>query len=118
MRSDAAGPPDDPRPDDPRLDEPQGAFVERRTYRRRRLMDAARLLPILGALMLAVPLLWPNPDPYPAPGSHGGMPLSSAIAYIFMVWGGLICASFLFGLAVQRWAGHWTKGASGEEGRK
>ncbi|GAA6197438.1 hypothetical protein [Pseudophaeobacter sp.] len=85
-------------------------FVERRTYRRRRLMDIARLLPILGALLFTVPLMWPNPDPYPAPGNHGGMATSAAITYIFAVWGGLIAASFVFGLAVRLWAGHWTEG--------
>ncbi|CUH86174.1 hypothetical protein PH5382_00081 [Phaeobacter sp. CECT 5382] len=95
--------------------EPNAPFVERRTYRRRRLMDIARLLPILGALLFTVPLMWPNPDPYPAPDTHGGMATSAAITYIFVVWAGLIAASFVFGVAVQLWAGHWTEGGSAED---
>lgn len=91
-------------------------FVERRTYRRRRLMDTARLLPILGAVLFAVPLMWPDPDPYPAPGSHGGMRMSSAITYIFLVWAGLIIVSIAFGAAVRRWAEHWTAGGGYDEG--
>lgn len=93
-------------------DELGSPFVDRRTYRRRRLMDLARLLPIFGALAFAVPLLWPDPDPYPAPGSHGGLALSTAITYLFVVWALLILMVFGFGIAVQRWAGHWTAGGA------
>lgn len=105
MRGDGAGP----------QDEPNSPFVERRTYRRRRLMDIARLLPLMGALLFAVPLMWPNPDPYPAPDTHGGMATSAAITYIFVVWGGLIAASLAFGVAVRLWAGHWTEGGPQDE---
>ncbi|PCJ04733.1 MAG: hypothetical protein COB16_17840 [Rhodobacteraceae bacterium] len=85
-------------------------FVERKTYRRRRLMDIARLLPLLGALLFLVPLMWPNPDPYPAPDSSGGIPMSEAITYMFVVWILLILASLAFGSAVGRWAENWTEG--------
>ncbi|MGR3759021.1 hypothetical protein ACUXV3_02640 [Roseobacteraceae bacterium NS-SX3] len=97
---------------------PSAPFAGRNTYRRRRLTDIAKLLPVLGAALLAVPLMWPDPDPYPAPGSAAGMPMSAAITYILVVWAGLILANFAFGIAVQRWAGHWTRGdarAGGEE---
>lgn len=87
-------------------------FVERKTYRRRRLLDIARLLPLLGALLFLVPLMWPNPDPYPAPDTSGGMPMSEAITYIFLVWTLLILASVAFGFAVGRWAEKWTEGNS------
>ncbi|ANP35412.1 hypothetical protein JL2886_00481 [Phaeobacter gallaeciensis] len=97
-----------------RQDEISAPFVERRTYRRRRLMDIARLLPILGALLFLMPLMWPDPDPYPAPGSHGGMAMSSAIIYIFVVWAILIAVSLAFGEAVRRWAEHWTAGGHSE----
>ncbi len=107
MRGDGAG----------HRDEPNSPFVERRTYRRRRLMDIARLLPLLGALLLTIPLLWPNPDPYPAPGSQSGMATSVAITYIFVVWTGLIAATFAFGVAVKLWAGHWTEGGPQDEPR-
>lgn len=92
-------------------------FVERKTYRRRRLMDIARLLPLLGALLFLVPLMWPDPDPYPAPDTSGGMPMSEAITYIFVVWTLLILGSLAFGVAVRRWAENWTEGTGqpGEE---
>ena len=43
-------------------------FLERETYRRRRIMDAARLLPLLGVALFALPLLWPKPGD---PGGDG-----------------------------------------------
>ena len=92
-------------------------FVERRTYRHRRLMDIARLLPLTGALLFCVPLMWPNPDPYPAPDTSGGMAMSEAFTYMFVVWILLILASWVFGVAVRRWAENWTDGTDqpGEE---
>jgi hypothetical protein len=36
----------------------QPLFLERETYRHRRVTDAARLLPILGFLALCLPILW------------------------------------------------------------
>ncbi|MFW8593332.1 hypothetical protein [Cribrihabitans neustonicus] len=88
----------------------RAVLTERQTYRRRRLMDIARLLPVLGALLFAVPLLWPDPDPYPAPDVPAGMPMSAAITYVFVIWALLIAAGFGFGLAVKHWAAHWTGG--------
>ena len=38
----------------------QPLFLARATYRRRRLRDAARLLPVVGVFLLAQPLLWPQ----------------------------------------------------------
>ncbi len=67
-------------------------FLERQSYRRRRLLDAARLLPIMGAALFAVPLLWPR-----AGGGADGVPTSSAILYIFSVWAGLIVVNAAFG---------------------
>ncbi|WP_424979086.1 hypothetical protein [Leisingera sp. S232] len=95
-----------------------GTRSERQTYRRRRLMDISRLLPVLGALLLALPLLWPEASAHPA--TRGGVSMSAAIIYIFAVWIGLIATCFVFSLAVQRWADHWTGGgpdAAGTEGR-
>jgi len=76
---------------------PRQVFLERQTYRRRRMMDAARLLPLLGAALLAVPLLWPQPASDTV-GADGAVPMSAAIAYVFGVWAGLIGLSVLFGL--------------------
>ncbi|AHD00574.1 hypothetical protein [Leisingera methylohalidivorans] len=85
-----------------------GTRAERQTYRRRRLMDIARLLPVLGALLLALPLLWPEASTHPA--ARDGVSMSTAFIYVFAVWIGLIGACFAFSLAVQRWADHWTGG--------
>ncbi len=79
---------------------PRQLFLERQTYRRRRMMDAARLLPLLGAALLAVPLLWPQPAP--ESGGEGGVAMSAAIAYVFTVWAGLIGLSVLFGFFSRR----------------
>lgn len=62
-------------------------FLEPQGYRRRRLMDGARVLPAFGVLLWMVPLLWPT-------GSSdvdNPVSMSSAMLYIFAVWGGLIC---------------------------
>lgn len=65
---------------------PTTVYLERRTYRRRRMMDAARLLPIVGVLLFLVPLLW-APDPaQPAATSRG-------VIYIFAIWAVLILVS-------------------------
>lgn len=58
----------------------QPLFLARATYRKRRLRDGARLLPIFGLLMLLVPLLWPATARAVAP--HW--------AFVFAVWAGLI----------------------------
>lgn len=58
-------------------------FLERRSYRQRRLMDAARLLPLLGVVLWLIPLLWPQRDPA---GEVAAVSTSNAILYIFGVW--------------------------------
>lgn len=63
-------------------------FLERQSYRRRRLADAARVLPVLGTLLLLLPLLW-APQTTPATDTAAGG------LYVFVVWGGLILAAFL-----------------------
>ena len=67
-------------------------FLARAPYRRRRLRDAARLLPVLGVFLLLMPLLW-TPD--------SRMELSSGdVVYFFSVWLVLIglAAAFAPGL--------------------
>lgn len=80
-------------PDRPagRRNAPPPLFLERQSYRRRRLADAARLLPLFGALLFAVPLLWSQGDP------ADRMPTSAATIYIFSIWAGLIVVNALFG---------------------
>lgn len=72
-------------------------FLERQSYRRRRLADAARLLPFLGAAVFALPLLWPDTG-------EEAMPMSSAVLYVFVCWGALILVSLVFGFAARRLA--------------
>jgi peptidoglycan/LPS O-acetylase OafA/YrhL len=70
----------------------RSVFLERRSYRRRRMMDALRLLPILGALLWVLPVIWPdggNPDAEP-------VRMSQALYYVFGIWMLLIAlAAFL-----------------------
>lgn len=65
-------------------------FLERRSYRRRRMMDAVRILPLLCTLLfLVVPLMWPQGDE-----DVVALSLSTAIWYLFSVWVLAIVASF------------------------
>lgn len=68
-------------------------FLERATYRQRRLRDAARLLPILGAVLLIMPLLW-APEP-------GGNDNADAVIYTFSVWVILIALSAIISRRLQ-----------------
>jgi hypothetical protein len=93
-------------------DEPQqpvarpSLFLERQSYRRRRLTDAARLLPFFGAVLLALPLLWPDDS-----GGTGSVPLSAAIIYIFACWGLFILIGIGFGFAAKRLTARDSAGA-------
>lgn len=78
-------------------------FLERQSYRRRRVKDAARLLPLLGAALFAIPLLWPGPDDA---GAVTPVRMSDAILYIFAVWAMLIAVSALIGIRAR----YWTQG--------
>lgn len=50
-------------------------------------MDAARLLPLLGAFLLVLPVIWADPD---APGAD----IAREAIYLFAVWAGLILAAY------------------------
>lgn len=66
-------------------------FLARSAYRRRRLADAARLLPLVGCFLFVVPIFW-QPAATPAPDTApGGL-------YIFVVWALLILAAVLIAL--------------------
>lgn len=65
-----------------------GAFLEKRSYRRRRRTDGLRLLPMLGLWLFMVPLLWPA-GPGPHPEGMTAVPMSTALIYIFSIWCGL-----------------------------
>lgn len=63
-------------------------FLARAPYRQRRLRDAARLLPILGFLLLLLPLLWTD-------GSRRTL-MSAEVLYYLGVWALLVGLAALF----------------------
>lgn len=59
-------------------------FLERESYRQRRTIDAARLLPFLGFLALCLPILWGDDG---GEGSDAGVRMTSVgVIYLFGVW--------------------------------
>ncbi len=80
-------------------------FLERKTYRARRMMDGARLLPVLGVVLFMVPALWPKsaatvihtPDSFAAPVTTSG-----AMLYVFGLWGLLTLAAALMARGLAR----------------
>jgi hypothetical protein len=73
--------------------QPSPLFLERETYRRRRLMDAARILPVLGLVLFLLPALWQRPG---APNTAG------EALYLFAVWAMLILAAALLARPLRR----------------
>lgn len=61
-------------------------FAEREAYRRRRLLDAARILPAAGLIALLMPVLWV---------ASGGTDTGAEAVYLFGLWAGLILAARL-----------------------
>ena len=82
-------------------------YAERQTYRRRRLGDAARLLPVLGAGLFGLPIFWQE------------TPTTRALIYVFLTWA-LLC--ILSGLVAWRLradaAGEGDDGTDGSEEAK
>lgn len=66
-------------------------FVERKKYRRRRLMDAARILPVAGFVLLMLPMLWVRGD---------GRGIAGEALYLFLVWAALIVMAALVARAL------------------
>lgn len=58
---------------------PQRLFLEDKSYRRRRIMDAARLLPFAGSVLFLLPVLR-DPANTPEKETAGGM------VYLFVIW--------------------------------
>ena len=56
-------------------------FLERESYRQRRTIDAARLLPVLGFLALCLPILWGNSGE-----TDSARVTSVGVIYLFGVW--------------------------------
>jgi len=72
-------------------------FSGRDGYERRRLTDAARLLPVLAAVLFFLPILWAGQGDGSAAAStaRGGL-------YLFGVWALLIGAARLLSMALAR----------------
>jgi hypothetical protein len=63
-------------------------FLQRRPYRRRRRMDAARLLPVFGLFLFLLPILW-------APVADEGRSTAADGIFLFAVWALLILVAHL-----------------------
>lgn len=59
-------------------------FVERESYRRRRVMDAARILPVAGLVLVLLPVLWTQ---------SGKLGTAGESIYLFALWLVLIVAA-------------------------
>lgn len=73
-------------------------FLERESYRRRRIGDAGRLLPVMGLVLMMVPALWASEHRTAEVG-----------VYIFTVWAFLI-------VLVAVLSRHLSKGVRSEQG--
>lgn len=73
---------------------PRKMFVERQTYRKRRMQDAARFLPVIGVVLFLVPLFWPR-------GPADGIAMSVALEYIFLVWASLVAAALVLSIYIK-----------------
>lgn len=65
-------------------------FLGRKGYRARRLRDAARILPVLGLVLVLLPVLW-------APAAADVRATVGDAIYLFVVWLGLILGALLLG---------------------
>ncbi|WP_158965851.1 hypothetical protein [Chachezhania sediminis] len=92
---------------------PPPVFLERRTYRRRRAIDAIRVLPIFGTGLFLLPLLWPGAGHR---GDADAMPMSDILIYIFAAWAVLILAIVALGRLERGLAGDEDDGPEGWPG--
>ncbi len=77
---------------------PAPLFLARENYRFRRLTDAARLLPLLGLLLIFLPLMWPAPS------------TAAGLVWLFSVW--------LFLILCTAWLASRLARGAGSEGRE
>ena len=67
-------------------------FLERAAFRRRRLEDATRLLPVLAIIAVILPVWW----------LPGAVSFARGATWIFSLWAGLILATAALHLAIAR----------------
>lgn len=63
-------------------------FLKRGSYRKRRLRDGARMLPVLGMFLFLLPILW-------SPGETARADTATDGLYLFAVWFGLVLVAAL-----------------------
>lgn len=73
-------------------------FLARDTYRMRRLMDAARMLPVVGLILLLLPLMRLD-------SGAESPPTAAEAVYLFLVWISLIVIAFVMSLWLRRTLG-------------
>ena len=83
-------------------------FLGRIPYRRRRLRDAARLLPLAGIFLLILPILW-------TPQGGGQRLLSSDVIWFFLAWAALVIAAAALAPGLARPEGQRPPGSGGDE---
>lgn len=79
-------------------------FLARSGYRRRRLNDAARLVPVFGAFLILLPILW-------APAETASRDTAQDGLYLFGVWAGLIGVAALLARGLRGSGGEGDKAA-------
>ncbi|MGC9371293.1 MAG: hypothetical protein ACP5DX_17295 [Paracoccaceae bacterium] len=89
----------------PRRGEP--LFLERQNYRRRRMMDLARLLPVLGLFAFMLPLLG---------GPEGISRTAGNLVYFFLSWFGLIVMAWALARRLSHEGLDGEQGETGEDG--
>jgi hypothetical protein len=73
---------------------PPPIFLQRASYRQRRIRDAAKLMPFLGMILWAIPLAWSRGDGSNDVGTAG-------LIYVFGVWVIMILATGLLATRVR-----------------
>jgi hypothetical protein len=69
-------------------------FLERRSYRRRRLGDAARLVPVFGLVLILLPILWESD------ATAAARLMAWEGVYLFVIWGLLILVAGILSRAL------------------
>ena len=83
------------------MNTPQGSkFLSRTNYRQRRMIDAVKLLPVLGVGLFFLPLMLFHSH-QEAEDGHYAASLSDVALYIFCVWVFLIILTFAFGIKLK-----------------
>ncbi len=83
---------------------PRALFLARRSYRLRRLRDAALMLPLLGGFLFLLPVL------------RGSGDLADEVVYLFVVWPLLILAAFVLSRLLGGRRSEAEPGSGGEPG--